>query len=343
MLEHDRAAASETDDTDLTWRGLSAASDLDAWFALIDRIQRHDRCHERVHRRDLDVLPRQSWVDLEADARVLVDADDVMRAYGHNSFRPAAGDDVSVLLLGGVDPDWRGRGIGRRVLAWQRERATQNVADLRAASSTQLPGRIGCGVEEQVTSRARLLESAGFTATRWFTELRRPLAGPYVVPPLPVDGLRVEPYADAHAERLRVAHNEAFRDHWGTNPHDAESWRTNVLENEAFRPRQSFVVVDPATPGEPIVAYVVNTEYEQDWADQSFTDGYTEMLGVRRGWRGRGLARRLLTLTARVFAEAGHRYATLDVDADNPTGAVALYESLGYEPVHRAAYYSVAV
>lgn len=336
MWEHDRPDA-----TGLTWRGLSATDDLDDWFALIERIQRHDGLHERVRRQDLARLARQSWVDLTADARVLVDADGVMRAYGHNSFRPAAGDDASVLLLGGVDPAWRGRGIGRRVLAWQRRRANQNIADLRAASSSELPGRIGSGVEQQVTSRARLLESAGFTATRWFTELRRSLTGPYDVPPLRVGGLRVEPYTDAHAERLRIAHNDAFRDHWGTNPHDAESWRTNVLQDEAFRPHQSYVVVDPGVSGVPVVAYVVNTEYEQDWADQGFTDGYTEMLGVSRGWRGRGLARHLLALTARAFAEAGHPYATLDVDAANPTGAVALYESLGYRPVHRATYYSV--
>ncbi|MGH3358943.1 MAG: GNAT family N-acetyltransferase, partial [Nocardioidaceae bacterium] len=249
--------------------------------------------------------------------------------------------EVSVQLLGGVDPDWRGRGVGRRVLDWQRTRAAQNVADLRAAAAADLPARIGSGVEEQVTSHTRLLERAGFTATRWFTELRRPLTGPYEVPPLDVDGLRVEPYIDAHAERLRVAHNEAFLDHWGSNPHDAESWRTNLLEDEAFRPQQSFVIVDRTASGEPVAAYVVNTEYEQDWAAQGFTAGYTEMLGVVRAWRGRGLARQLLARSARVFADAGHPYATLDVDAENPTGAVALYASLGYEAVHRSVYYSV--
>src|SRR5690606_37946680 len=95
MWEHDRPDA-----TGLTWRGLSATDDLVDWFALIERIQRHDGLHERVRRQDLARLARQSWVDLTADARVLVDADGVMRAYGHNSFRPAAGDDASVLLLG---------------------------------------------------------------------------------------------------------------------------------------------------------------------------------------------------------------------------------------------------
>ena len=287
------------------------------------------------------MLARQSWVDLQADARVLVDSDGLFRAYGRNAFRPAAGDDVSVVLLGGVDPDWRGRGIGRRLLAWQRERAVRNVADLRAAAPGELPARIGRGIEDQVTENARLFTAAGFAATRWFVEQRRPLTGLGEPRPLDVDGLRVEPYGDAHAERLRLAHNEAFADHWGSNPHDAESWRTSLLEDDTFRPRQSFVIVDENTAGEPVVGYAVNFEYEQDWAELGFTEGYTEMLGVLRPWRGRGLAKHLLQLTAHAFAEAGHPYATLDVDADNPTGAVALYESLGYLPVHRATYYSV--
>lgn len=110
------------------------------------------------------------------------------------------------------------------------------------------------------------------------------------------------------------------------------------------RPRRTTVVsLHTDEPGEPVVAYVINTEYTHDWAAQGFTEGYTELLGVRRAWRKRGLATHLLELSAEVFAAAGHPYATLGVDADNPTGASALYRSLGYEPVHRTTYYSIAV
>jgi ribosomal protein S18 acetylase RimI-like enzyme len=101
------------------------------------------------------------------------------------------------------------------------------------------------------------------------------------------------------------------------------------------------VVVDTDEPGDPVVAYVLNTEYAHDWAAQGFTEGYTELLGVRREWRGRGLATYLLGRTGRVFAAVGHPFATLGVDADNPTGALALYRSLGYEPAHRTTYYSI--
>lgn len=328
----------------LRWRALSGA-DLDAWIALIGRIEAHDRVEERTRRSDLQTLTRQSWVDLAADTRVAVDADGTFRAAGRNAFRPGATDTVAVTLTGGVDPEWRGRGIGRELLEWQRTRGVQNIADLRASDprAAELPARLGGFVEEQVADRARLYEAAGFEVTRWFLQLRCPLVDVSEPEPLAIDGLRVERFGDHLAERVRLAHNDAFLDHWGSNPHDEESWRTGVLEDDAFRPRQSFAIVDTNDPDESVVAYVINCEYEHDWAAQGFTDGYVDAIGVRRGWRGCGLARHLLALTAKAFFDAGRAYVTLDADAENPSGAVALYESLGYEVVHRAAYYSVDV
>ncbi|MDN5852102.1 MAG: GNAT family N-acetyltransferase [Actinomycetia bacterium] len=337
-----QATQTRPDHNGLTWRALSAA-DIDSWFELISTIESHDREEERTRRSDLETLTRQSWVDLAADSRVAVDAGGTFRAVGRNVFRPGATDTVAVTLLGGVDPEWRGRGVGRELLDWQRTRAVENIAALRAADpdAAKLPGRIGSYVEEQVTSRARLFESAGFAVTRWFIQQRLRLDDVPEVPPLAIDGLRVEPFSPSLDERVRVAHNDAFLDHWGSNPHDEEAWRTGVLEDDALRREHSFAIVDTNAPDEPVVAYVVNAEFEIDWEPQGFTDGYTDMIGVRRAWRGCGLARHLLALSAKSFADAGREYATLDADAENPSGAVKLYESLGYETTHRAAYYSV--
>lgn len=325
----------------LAWRPLRS-DDIGPWFELIDRIERHDECTERERPSDLETLTKQSWVDLAADGRVGVDADGVFRAYARNDFRPGARETLAIRLTGGVDPDWRGRGIGRAMLEWQCARAVANVAELRAGDpvAAELPARMGSFVEEQITSQARLLEAAGFTTLRWFTELRRSLGERQNVAALDLDGLAVRPYDGDIGERVRQAHNDAFRDHWGSNPHSPEAWRTGVEEDEAFRPAMSYVIVDTAGPDQPVVAYAVNCEFEHDWAAQGFTEGYTEALGVRRAWRGRGLAKHLLELSAEAFAKAGHPYATLDVDSQNPTGAVALYESLGYRSVHRAAYYA---
>jgi ribosomal protein S18 acetylase RimI-like enzyme len=64
--------------------------------------------------------------------------------------------------------------------------------------------------------------------------------------------------------------------------------------------------------------------------------GYTEDISVRRPWRRRGLARALLTKSLAAHKGNGMTEAALGVDTKNPTGALRLYESVGFQVVNRA-------
>jgi ribosomal protein S18 acetylase RimI-like enzyme len=108
-----------------------------------------------------------------------------------------------------------------------------------------------------------------------------------------------------------------------------------------FAPQWSHVAVDEAT-GE-VAGYTISGRYEHDWEVAGFTSGYTELLGVRRAWRGRGLAPALLTAAMASFRADGMQYAELDVDTENPSGAHGLYASLGYEVTHGAIMYTIEV
>lgn len=57
--------------------------------------------------------------------------------------------------------------------------------------------------------------------------------------------------------------------------------------------------------------------------------GYAGAIGVRPAWRGKGLAKALLYRTFAEFWRRGTTRVTLDADAQNETGAVALYERVG--------------
>lgn len=328
----------------LRWRALTPA-DLDPWFDLIDRMQAADANTERWTRSGLERSLHISWVDLGADTVVGIDADGVFRAFARNAFRPGGTDDLSIALHGGVDPLWRGRGIGRQVLAWQRARAVANVADLRAMSAhaASLPARVGTFAEEQMRGKARLLGAAGFEPRRWFEVMRRPLtdADLWIPDPVLPDGLEVVRYGADVSERVRVAHNEAFLDHWGSNPATEEAWRIGHEEDEAFRPASSFVIVNAAADGQPVVGYVLNDEYVDEWDQLGHSEGYVGTLGVVRAWRGRRLARALLELSAREFRLRGHPSMGLDVDADNPSGAGRLYANVGFVRASRSTYYSI--
>lgn len=67
---------------------------------------------------------------------------------------------------------------------------------------------------------------------------------------------------------------------------------------------------------------------------------YLGQVGVRRPWRRRGLAAALLAEVLAAAEVAGKRLVTLGVDADSPTGAVGVYQRVGFTVRSRAATYA---
>lgn len=308
------------------WRPLSPA-DLDVWHALVEAVQDHDRINERVTRGDLEAFLARPG--LETDTVLAVDDHGRAVAWGRNVRREAADGTSTVFLNGGVTPDRRGQGLGRDLLARQVSRAREMSAD-----------RIGAFVEQHVAGRRALFERAGFAPVRWSSELQRPLPPerrPAVALP---DGLEVRPLASADRGHVVAAFNDAFDGQWGTPRYTADSWHEQVEGDEAFRADLSVVVVDTQA-ADALVGFVVNAEYVEDWPAFGYSEGYTEYVGVVPSHRGRGIATALLELTADRFHELGHTFATLNVDADNPTGAGSLYRAVGYREHHTTTFHSM--
>ena len=316
----------------LTWQPLHPDL-VPRWHRLHEAVTLADGGTEHLGPDDLADELTPDWIDLGRDTVVALDGDGVARAFGVVQVRPG---DVTLLrthIWGGVDPEWRGRGIGRELLALQERQAAEIVARRRAELGPDTPAAMWVHVEQGVEDAERLVTRAGFEATRYFSIMQRDLAAPLPDVALPdaAAGLRLVPWSAELDDAIRLAHNEAFTDHWGFQPWDAETWRQWESGHRDFRGDWSFAVLD----GDEVAAYALSAGYENDWAAQGFTEGWTGKLGVRRPWRGRGLAKALLAASMRAFRDAGMRYAGLDVDSANPTGAVALYTGLGYTVRHR--------
>jgi mycothiol synthase len=292
-----------------------------------------------------------------ADTLVGLDADGTMLAHARIERFPTDGVDLlRVFLSGGVHPTRRGEGIGTDLLAWATARARQALAasgtDARLAG---LPARISAHIEDSdPAERRELLLAGGLEPVRYFANLRRDLSAP-----LPVVGLepplRLVPWSEALDDAARLARNDSFRDLWGSQPRTPEAWRAY---RSAFAPEWSFLVVDDSVeyegsdrerPGDetvpPGTPYVVGLHmagrYEHDWESQGSRAGDTDLLGVRRAYRGRRIAAALLAHAMRRFADDGMEVAVLDVDTDNPTGAPALYAGLGYTKNDGSTMYAV--
>jgi mycothiol synthase len=219
-----------------------------------------------------------------------------------------------VTIKGGVGPAFRRRGLGGPLLDWQLRRAAEDgeVIDVDI-ESTNLGG-------------LALAAARGFRPVRYYHVMQRGYDDqPVEVPSVP-DGLVMIRFDPQYDERLRLAYNEIFTDHWGFVPKDADHWTKWFTGRDVFRPALSRVVID----GERVAGFALGYEFAVDTERTGVRELWIGQVGVRREYRGRGLARAAMCGAVRAGAEAGFERSALGVDADNPTGATQLYESLGY-------------
>ncbi|MGD2207392.1 MAG: GNAT family N-acetyltransferase, partial [Anaerolineae bacterium] len=60
-------------------------------------------------------------------------------------------------------------------------------------------------------------------------------------------------------------------------------------------------------------------------------------------WRRQGLAKALIARSFRLLKELGMEEAALGVDADNPNGALQLYQTMGFQVVKRHTTYRKSI
>jgi ribosomal protein S18 acetylase RimI-like enzyme len=149
-------------------------------------------------------------------------------------------------------------------------------------------------------------------------------------------GVVLRPVQPAHMRAIWDANEEAFRDHWGSKPHtedDYQGWlNTPNLDTSLWRVAGDTDTDQVAGVAINMIDAAVNTEFNRQ-------SGYVDDLSVRRPWRKRGLGRALLVDSLHGFKARGMTSAGLGVDAENPSGALGLYESVGFrQHDHSMAY-----
>jgi mycothiol synthase len=223
-------------------------------------------------------------------------------------------------LVGFVDPEHGGRGIGRTLLGWSEARLREIAVDHDV--STRLVQAFVGDANEAATA---LIRDAGYEPVTYMAEMVRATVDDLPDRPLP-EGLEIRPVREEDIRTIWDADMEAFKDHWGY----VEPTET---EYERFR---AYPYLDPAL-------------WKIAWDDEgvagqvkSFIDtarneahgrkrGWTEQISTARRWRRRGVAKALIVESIRELAARGMTEVALGVHTENPTGAYQLYQSLGYE------------
>jgi mycothiol synthase len=279
----------------------------------------------------LDDLTQQlddPWCNTATDSLLALAPDGqvaaVARVYADPQPDPAV--ERRAYLEGTVHPAHRGRGLGTFILNWMQDRGRERLA----AMPGDRPRILRAGCCETAGDRVALHERQGFRRVRYFCRMRRDLREPIPEPQLPA-GLVLQSYRPELDEGMRIAFNEAFRDHWDFQPATAVDWQMYFSGQATFRPELNSVV----TAGDEVVGTGICTVNADQNARQDFSEGWISALAVRRRWRKHGVASAMLCEAMRRFRAAGLDYAALGVDTENPSGALGIYTRLGFVPFQR--------
>jgi ribosomal protein S18 acetylase RimI-like enzyme len=307
--------------SELTWRALRPG-DAPALTRLRAAVETVDRTGEHFSEQDVRDELEDASTDLDRDTLGALGPDGEFVAYARVSGSSAVVDVDRVLAVGAVLPAARGRGHGRRLLAWAEDRA----ATLHRERHPEVPGAVCVVVDDRNASHDALVRAAGYEAARQEYLMTRSLADPLPgVPPVPA-GLTLTRYVAERDAAVRAAHRVAFSGHWGSTAPDDERWARWFTGSRAFRPDVSWLALD----GDAVAAFLLSYFWEADAAATGVREAFVGQIGVRPEWRRRGLGALLLATALASYRAAGYERSALGVDTANATGALGLYERAGY-------------
>ena len=231
--------------------------------------------------------------------------------------------------VGFVLPEWRGKGLGRAMIRWVEERAQA----IEATQGDDRPAYLTTPVYDSMPGLDNLIRTGGYDAVRYSFHMETPDLDHIPDAPMP-EGLEVRPAQPEHYKAIWLAMAEAFQDHWGAteiDEADYDHWLADFRHDPALW--------QVAWDGDEVAGMVLNFINHDYNARTGRKLGYTEDISVRRPWRRRGLAHALIARSMKMFKDMGMTQTALGVDTENPTGALRVYESMGYKVISQSTTY----
>ncbi|MFN8443499.1 MAG: GNAT family N-acetyltransferase [Caldilineaceae bacterium] len=300
-----------------------------------DLVALHNKCWRALSGNDVmtEAILRSEWespsFDPERDCHLAISAAGQIVGMANIHNRPPYVNYYSDVQ---VDPEWQRRGIGSALNQWVETSIAARLAQAPAEARVQVNGNI---LSTHMAARQLLLDQ-GYQHTRSFYEMDVVLTTQPAAPTFP-EGITLKPFnPDLDKEAAYLAHQDAFRDHYGHVETSFEQgfpqWWHHITEHPHYDPTAFFLAMD----GNEIAGYIFCYPQDYEFAEMAWID----TLGVRRPWRNRGLGVALLRHIFGEMVRRGQKRVGLAVDASSLTGATRLYEKAGMKTFRQFDRYS---
>ena len=319
---------------DLPTKWVARPATMDDIDGIIDMMNARSQVlygEDQVTRPDIEVWWKSLRFDPEKDLLVVLDANVDVAGIANvgNPGEPYAQIGCAAVL----HPSYAGHGgLWDELNAWALRRAEEFVPlapmEIRVAALSSIAA--------QDEARRAGLERAGFKAVRIANHMRIELALPIPAPCWPGTVRMRTVNLEQDLRAIVSLYLEAWRDHWGFVEQPFEralsDWREGVeSEGDRFDPSLWFLAVD----GEDLVGMCLCNSHIAGDA----TRGYVQGLGVRPAWRKRGIALALLHHSFAEFQRRGYAAVELDMDSENLTGALRVYERAGMRAIRESVFF----
>lgn len=179
----------------------------------------------------------------------------------------------------------------------------------------------GVNTKDQVMRSA--LKSFGMEAIRTYWRMRRKL-DPQAKSLSRNENVEIKLVSGRDdLETWWALHQDAFSNHFGFAPRPMDLWIEQTTSAETMDPNGCFLA---SYKGEPAgFVLLANANYHLNGA-------YVDLIGVSHKFQGLGLGQLLLQHAINFSVDQGREFIELNVDTGNESGALKLYEKLGFTP-----------
>ncbi len=261
-----------------------------------------------------------SKFDKFSDIRIWEDTTGRIIGYADIYLEDSSGEKQEAYFFIRVHPDFHISDLPDQIMKWGEERLKS------VAASKNLPAEFNSFAREDDTFTRAVLERNELKTVRYFFRMARDLSQPIPELEFPA-GYTARPVAgDEEHEKWVEMFNQSFIDHWNHHPTTVEE-HTHHLKEQDYRSDINLVAVaEDGTFAAFCFCKIETTANET----RGVKEGWIGALGSRRGYRKLGLGKGMLLAGMRKLKEVGMETVILGVDAENPSGALGLYESVGF-------------